>query len=55
MIRNILKLLREFDYMVGNETIDIAKGRYELTTDFNEVYRQERRKLISKKKRDGRN
>ena len=54
MIRNILKLLREFDYMVGNETIDIAKGQYELTTSFSEVYKQKKRELTRKKiNRDG--
>ena len=51
MIRNILKLLSEFGYIVGNETIDIAKGRYELTTSFKEMYEQKKRELISKKKK----
>ena len=51
MIRNILKLLSEFDYIVGNETIDIAKGRYELTTSFKEMYKQKKRELINKKKK----
>ena len=51
MIRNILKLLSQFDYIVGNETIDIAKGRYELTTSFKEMYEQKKRELISKKKK----
>lgn len=56
MIKNILTLLRQFDYMVGNETIDIAKGKYELTYNFREVYKQKQRTLISNKvNRDGRN
>ena len=55
MIRNILQLLREFDYMIGNETIDIAKGKYEMTTKFSELYKQKKRELISKKKNNGRN
>jgi len=53
MIRNILQLLREFDYMIGNETIDIAKGKYEMTTKFGELYKQKKRELISKKKNNG--
>ena len=56
MIKNILTLLRQFDYMVGSETIDIAKGKYELTYNFRDVYKQKQRTLISNKaKRDGRN
>lgn len=49
MIRNILKLLREFDYMVGSEIIDIAKGKNEITYSFSELYKQRKRELISKK------
>jgi len=37
--------------MIGNETIDIAKGKYEMTTKFSELYKQKKRELISKKKR----
>jgi len=49
MIKNILTLLRQFDYMVGSEIIDIAKGKNELTYSFKEVYKQKKRELISKK------
>ena len=49
MIKNILTLLRQFDYMVGSEVIDIAKGKNELTFNFSEVYKQKKRELISKK------
>jgi len=49
MIKNILTLLRQFDYMVGSEIIDIAKGKNELTFNFSEVYKQKKRELISKK------
>ena len=49
MIRNILKLLREFDYMVGSEIIDIAKGKNEINYSFSELYKQRKRELISKK------
>ncbi len=55
MIKNILALLRQFDYMIGNETLDIAKGKNELSTTLSEVYKQKKRELISKKTRDGRN
>ena len=56
MIRNILKLLREFEYMVGSEIIDIAKGKNEITYSFSEVYKQKKRELTKKKiNRDGRN
>lgn len=49
MIKNILALLRQFDYMVGNETLDIAKGKNEITYSFSELYKQKKRELISKK------
>ncbi len=55
MIKNILALLRQFDYMVGNETLDIAKGKNELSTSWNEVYKQKKRELISKSINNGRN
>ena len=56
MIRNILRLLREFEYITGNEIVDIAKGQYELTTSFSEVYKQKKRELTRKKiNRDVRN
>lgn len=49
MIKNILALLRQFDYMVGSEIIDIAKGKNEITYSFSELYKQKKRELISKK------
>jgi len=49
MIKNILTLLRQFDYMVGSEIIDIAKGKNEITYSFSELYKQRKRELISKK------
>ena len=49
MIKNILTLLRQFDYMVGSEIIDIAKGKNEITYSFSELYKQKKRELISKK------
>ena len=49
MIKNILTLLRQFDYMVGSDVIDIAKGKNELTYRLSEVYKQKQRELISKK------
>jgi hypothetical protein len=49
MIKNILTLLRQFDYIVGSEIIDIAKGKNEITYSFSELYKQRKRELISKK------
>ena len=49
MIKNILTLLRQLDYMVGSEIIDIAKGKNEITYSFSELYKQKKRELISKK------
>ena len=49
MIKNILTLLRQFDYMVGSEIIDIAKGKNEIAYSFRELYKQRKRELISKK------
>ena len=49
MIKNILTLLRQFDYLVGSEIIDIAKGKNEITYSFSELYKQKKRELISKK------
>jgi len=50
MIKNILTLLRQFDYMVGSEIIDIAKGKNKLPETFSEGYKQLKKELCSSSK-----
>jgi hypothetical protein len=37
MIKNILKMLNTNDWLVGDEDIDIAKGKYEAPTQWKEI------------------
>jgi|TARA_R110000787_G_scaffold119045_1_gene229953 hypothetical protein len=36
MIKEILKLLKSHPFLIGDEDIDIAKGKYEAPTNFKE-------------------
>jgi hypothetical protein len=36
MIKEILTLLKSSDFLIGDEDIDIAKGKYEAPTNFKE-------------------
>ena len=36
MIKEILKMLQSSDFLIGDEDIDIAKGKYEQPTNFKE-------------------
>jgi hypothetical protein len=36
MIKNILSMLRSSSFLIGDEDIDIAKGKYEAPTNFKE-------------------
>ena len=56
MIKTILALMSIDDFMGESENIDIAKGKYHLSYNFREVYKQMKRELLLKKKRsNGRN
>jgi hypothetical protein len=47
MIRQVLDLLRENDFMVEDDDIQFAKGAYELPQSFREIKeKHKRRKLI---------
>lgn len=47
MIRQVLDLLRENDFMVEDEDIQFAKGAYEFPLSFREIKeKNKRRKLI---------
>lgn len=37
MIKNILKMLNTNDWLVGDEDINIAKGKYEAPTQWKEI------------------
>jgi hypothetical protein len=41
----ILKLLRGMDHFGVSEEVEIAKGKYELTTNFKKRWKQEVRRL----------
>ena len=43
MIQNILDLLQADEYLSKSELIDIAKGKYELTTDYKKIKNQTKR------------
>ena len=47
MIKLILELLKTHDFYGVSETVDIAKGKYELTGSVKKIYKQERRKFLS--------
>jgi|TARA_B110000908_G_scaffold90265_1_gene107268 hypothetical protein len=37
MIKGILEMLKSSDFLIGDEDIDIAKGKYEQPMNFKEV------------------
>lgn len=43
MIENILKLMELHEYRGVSKQIDIAKGKYKLTTSFKEAWEQRKR------------
>jgi hypothetical protein len=47
MIKEIITLLSLDDWIVGDEDIDIAKGKYELTTILRKLRIKEKRKRAS--------
>lgn len=51
MIKNILDMLSLLDYYGVSENIEIAKGKYELTTTYKGIWRKEVRKYEMKKKK----
>jgi len=53
MIQKIIDLLKIDDHIGISENIEIAKGKYKLTSNIKEMYRQEKRKLYFKNKKNG--
>jgi len=52
MIKTILELLKQSEYLGQSELIDIAKGKYELTTTIKAKINQKKRlKAWQKKKK----
>ena len=49
MIENLIDMLKLCDHFGISENIEIAKGKYKLTTDFKQIYKQKKRELKFKK------
>jgi len=54
MLNTIIQLLKSNDFYGQSEIIDIAKGKYKLTTSVRESYKQAKRELYLKQSTDGR-
>jgi hypothetical protein len=48
MLNTIIQLLKSNDFYGQSEIIDIAKGKYKLTTSVRESYKQAKRELYLK-------
>jgi hypothetical protein len=48
MLNTIIQLLKSGDFYGQSEIIDIAKGKYKLTTSVRESYKQAKRELYLK-------
>ena len=53
MIKNIIEMLKLDDHLGMSENIEIAKGKYKIHNSVKKIYKQEKRKLHFKKKRNG--
>jgi uncharacterized protein involved in high-affinity Fe2+ transport len=53
MIEQIFEMLKLSEHYGKSENIEIAKGKYKLNTNIKKIYKQERRKLHFKKKKNG--
>lgn len=53
MIKQIISMLSVDNFYGISENIDIAKGKYAYTTSFRKMNRQERRKIMLKKRNNG--
>jgi len=49
MIKEIITLLSLDDWIVGDEDIDIAKGKYELTANYKKMKIKSKRNIASGK------
>ena len=49
MIKQILEILKSDDFYGGTETIEVAKGKYELKESVKEAYKQGKRLGYGKK------
>ena len=54
MIEKIIEMLKLTDHFGISEEIEIAKGKYKLSNNLKEVYKQEQRNLKFKKLNNGR-
>lgn len=51
MIQEIIDMLKITDHFGMSEKVEIAKGKYKLTDNLKEIYKQEKRKLYFKNKK----
>jgi len=49
MIENLIEMLKFNDHFGISENIEIAKGKYKLTRNLKQVYKQKKRELKFKK------
>lgn len=54
MLNTIIELLKTGDFYGQSEIVDIAKGKYKLTTSIRENYKQAKRELLLKQAYNGR-
>jgi hypothetical protein len=54
MIDKIIEMLKITDHFGISEEIEIAKGKYKLTDNLKEIYKQEKRQYKFKKLNNGR-
>ncbi len=54
MLDKIIEMLKLTDHYGVSEEIEIAKGKYKLSNNLKEVYKQEQRNLKFKKLNNGR-
>lgn len=51
MIKQIIEMMKITEHFGVSENIEIAKGKYKLTDNLKEIYKQEKRKLYFKTKK----
>jgi hypothetical protein len=54
MLDKIIEMLKLTDHFAISEEVEIAKGKYKLTDNLKEIYKQEKRQLKFKKLKNGR-
>ena len=53
MIDKIIEMLKISEHFGISENIEMAKGKYKLHDNIKDIYKQEKRKLHFKKKKNG--